>query len=48
MKTNTRFIKSITETAAQLDAVMPWACTKCPTTCHAKSTDAVKSVSAAS
>lgn len=48
MKTNIRFIKSITETAAQSDAVMPWACAKCPTACHAKSTDAVKSVSAAS
>lgn len=48
MKTNTRFIKSITETAKQSDTVMPWACAKCPTTCHAKSTDAVKSVGAAS
>ncbi|WP_170311812.1 hypothetical protein [Sulfitobacter sabulilitoris] len=25
MKTNTRFIKSITETAAKSDTVMPWA-----------------------
>lgn len=39
MKTNTRFIKSVTEAAAQSDAAMPWACSKRPEACITESTE---------